>query len=162
LSFKEIKNRYLILAVIAIWATLALIFKGVATLELATYQNTWATSAAGDAANSIRGNRTKSTIFIYFFNPIRVFINGFVEIIRMLIATPAPNSIIPILGWLGVIGVVAFLVFIWLWCFGNVDLHNGHNCHDVSFSYSFFINRYSAWDLGWFVRSCIKNIAAVS
>jgi glycine betaine/proline transport system permease protein len=111
-TFKEIKNRYLILAVIAIWATLALIFKGVATLELATYQNTWATSAAGDAANSIRGNRTKSTIFIYFFNPIRVFINGFVEIIRMLIATPAPNSIIPILGWLGVIGVVAFLVFI--------------------------------------------------
>lgn len=111
-KLQEIKNRYLILAVIAIWAVLALIFKGVATLELATYQNTWATSAAGDAADSIRGNRTKSTIFIYFFNPIRVFINGFVEIIRMLIATPAPNSIIPILGWLGVIGVLALLVFI--------------------------------------------------
>jgi glycine betaine/proline transport system permease protein len=30
----------------------------------------------------------------------------------MLIAIPAPNSIIPVLGWLGVIGVVAFLVFL--------------------------------------------------
>jgi glycine betaine/proline transport system permease protein len=91
---------------------LAIVFKGVGNLELATYQNTWATSAAGDAAASIRGNRTKSAAFIYFFNPIRVFVNGFVELIRMTIATPAPNSIIPILGWLGVIGVIAFFVFL--------------------------------------------------
>ena len=111
-KIQEIKNRYLILAVIVIWAVLALIFKGVGNLELATYQNTWATSAAGDAAESIRGNRSKSAIFIYFFNPIRVFVNGFVEIIRVFIATPAPNSIIPVLGWLGVIGLVAFFVFL--------------------------------------------------
>ena len=107
----KIKSRYLILIIIGIWTPLALIFKGMANLELPTYQNTFATSAAGDAAASIRGNRTKSTAFIYFFNPIRAFINGFVELIRMLIATPAPNSIIPVLGWLGVIGVVAFIVF---------------------------------------------------
>ena len=109
---KEIKTRYLILTVISFWAVLAIVFKGVGNLELATYQNTWATSAAGDAAASIRGNRTKSAAFIYFFNPIRVFVNGFVELIRMTIATPAPNSIIPILGWLGVIGVIAFFVFL--------------------------------------------------
>lgn len=111
-SVKAIKTRYLILIIISIWAVLAIVFKGVGNLELATYQNTWATSAAGDAAASIRGNRTKSAAFIYFFNPIRVFVNGFVELIRMTIATPAPNSIIPILGWLGVIGVIAFFVFL--------------------------------------------------
>ena len=111
-KIKEIKNRYLILAIIVIWAVLSLIFKGFGNTDLATYQNTWATSAAGDAAASIRGNRTKSAAFIYFFNPIRVFINGFVELIRMFIATPAPNSIIPVLGWLGVIGVIAFFVFL--------------------------------------------------
>ena len=111
-TLKEIKTRYLILIIISIWAVLAIVFKGVGNLELATYQNTWATSAAGDAAASIRGNRTKSAAFIYFFNPIRVFVNGFVELIRMTIATPAPNSIIPILGWLGVIGVIAFFVFL--------------------------------------------------
>ena len=109
---KEIKTRYLILIILGVWAGLAIIFKGVATLELATYENTPVTQTASDAAASIRGNRTKSTAFIYFFNPIRTVISGFVELIRMLIAIPAPNSIIPVLGWLGVIGVVAFFVFL--------------------------------------------------
>jgi len=109
---KEIKTRYLILIILGVWAVLAIIFKGVATLELATYENTPVTQTASDAAASIRGNRTKSTAFIYFFNPIRTVISGFVELIRMLIAIPAPNSIIPVLGWLGVIGVVAFFVFL--------------------------------------------------
>jgi len=111
-AIKEIKTRYLILIILGVWATLAIIFKGVATLELATYQDTLVTQTANDAAASIRGNRTQSTAFIYFFNPIRTIISGFVELIRMLIAIPAPNSIIPVLGWLGVIGVVAFFVFL--------------------------------------------------
>ncbi len=111
-AIKEIKTRYLILIIFSVWAFLAIIFKGVATLELATYQNTLVTQTASDAAASIRGNRTQSTAFVYFFNPIRTVISGFVELIRMLIAIPAPNSIIPVLGWLGVIGVVAFFVFL--------------------------------------------------
>lgn len=111
-AIKEIKTRYLILIILAVWAVLAIVLKGVATLELATYQNTLVTQTANDAAASIRGNRTQSTAFIYFFNPIRTVISGFVELIRMLIAIPAPNSIIPVLGWLGVIGVVAFFVFL--------------------------------------------------
>ncbi len=109
---KQIKSGYLILLLIGVWSILALIFKGVATLEIPTYQNSVATQVAGDAASSIRGNRTKSAIFIYFFNPIRLFINGFVDLIRMFIATPVPGSIIPVLGWLGVIGLVAFLVYL--------------------------------------------------
>ena len=111
-AIKEIKTRYLILIILGVWAVLAIIFKGVATLELATYENTLVTQTASDAAASIRGNRTKSTAFVYFFNPIRTVISGFVELIRILIAIPAPNSIIPVLGWLGVIGVVAFFVFL--------------------------------------------------
>ena len=108
----KIKSSYLILILVGVWSILALIFKGVATLEIPTYQNSIGTQIAGDAASSIRGNRTKSAIFIYFFNPIRLFINGFVDIIRMFIATPVPGSIIPVLGWLGVIGLVAFLVYL--------------------------------------------------
>ena len=111
-TIKEIKTRYLILIIIGVWTFLALVFKGFGNTDLATYQNTWATSTAGDAAASIRGNRSKSAVFIYFFNPIRVFVDGFVDLIRMFIATPAPNSIIPVLGWLGVIGVIAFFVFL--------------------------------------------------
>ncbi len=111
-AINKIKSRYLILILVGIWSVLALIFKGVATLEIPTYQNSIATQVAGDAAASIRGNRTKSAIFIYFFNPIRLFINGFVELIRMFIATPVPGSIIPVLGWFGVIGLVAFIVYL--------------------------------------------------
>ena len=111
-AIKEIKTRYLILIILGVWAVLAIIFKGIATLELATYQNTLVTQTANDAAASIRGNRAESPAFVYFFNPIRTVISGFVELIRMLIAIPAPNSIIPVLGWLGVIGVVAFFVFL--------------------------------------------------
>ena len=111
-SISRIKNRYLILILVGIWSILALVFKGVATLEIPTYQNSIATQVAGDAAASIRGNRTKSAIFIYFFNPIRLFINGFVDLIRMFIATPVPGSIIPVLGWFGVIGLIAFVVFL--------------------------------------------------
>ncbi len=109
---KSIKNRYWILIIFLVWTFLALLFKGISTLEIATYQNSFVTQVAGDAAASIRGNRTKSAIFIYFFNPIRVSINGFVDLIRVLIATPVPGSIIPVLGWLGVVGVIAFLVFL--------------------------------------------------
>lgn len=108
----KIKSSYLILILFGVWSLLALIFKGVATLEIPTYQNSIATQVAGDAASSIRGNRTKSEIFIYFFNPIRLFINGFVDLIRMFIATPVPGSIIPVFGWFGVIGLVAFLVYL--------------------------------------------------
>ncbi len=111
-AINKIKSRYLILILVGIWSVLALIFKGVATLEIPTYQNSIATQVAGDAAASIRGNRTKSAIFIYFFNPIRLFINGFVDLIRMFIATPVPGSIIPVLGWFGVIGLVAFIVYL--------------------------------------------------
>ena len=111
-SINRIKSRYLILILIGVWSVLALIFKGVATLEIPTYQNSIATQVAGDAASSIRGNRTKSAIFIYFFNPIRLFINGFVDLIRMFIATPVPGSIIPVLGWFGVIGLIAFIVYL--------------------------------------------------
>ena len=111
-KFKKIKTRYWIVVIFFIWTTLALLFKGVATLEIATYQNSIATQLAGDAAASIRGNRTKSSIFIYFFNPIRLTINGFVDLIRVAIATPVPGSIIPVLGWFGVVGVIAFLVYL--------------------------------------------------
>jgi glycine betaine/proline transport system permease protein len=81
------------------------------TLQLDTYENTSFTSYIGKKALELRGNRTESPAFIYFFNPIRAVIDGFVQVIRNVIAVPAPNSLIPIIGWLGVVGIVAFLVY---------------------------------------------------
>jgi len=107
----HLKKSHLLIGVGLVWVTLSRIFQGDQTLELATSENTSFTSSVGDAAASIRGNRTKSAAFIYFFNPIRAAITGFVEIIRSIISVPSGNSIIPVIGWFGVVAIIAFTVY---------------------------------------------------
>ena len=106
-----IRKSYLLIACVTLWIALGRILHGKDTLQLDTYENTAFTAFVGDKALDLRGNRTESAAFVYFFNPIRTFIDGFVQFIRDLIAVPAQNSVIPVIGWLGVVGLVAFLVF---------------------------------------------------
>ena len=105
------RKGYALLTLIALWFLLAKIFQGRDTLEISVADNTTVTSAFEEVANSIRGNRTKSAIFIYFFNPIRLLINGFVESIRVLISVPVNGAAAPYIGWFGVIAIVAFIVY---------------------------------------------------
>ncbi|CAB4600156.1 MAG: ABC transporter permease subunit [Actinobacteria bacterium] len=105
------RKPYLLLGSVALWILLGRLLQGKNTLQIATYENTPFTSFVGARALELRGNRTESPAFIYFFNPIRAAIDGFVQVIRNLIAVPAPNSVIPIIGWLGVVGLIAFAVF---------------------------------------------------
>lgn len=107
----QVKKSQLLIGGGVIWIVLSKIFQGDHTLELATSENTSFTTSVGDVAASIRGNRTKSAAFIYFFNPIRAMINGFVELIRTLISVPRGNAIIPLIGWFGVVALVAFAVY---------------------------------------------------
>ena len=107
----KVRKSYLLIASVTIWILLGRIMHGKNTLQLDTYENTSFTSFVGKKALELRGNRTESPAFIYFFNPIRAVIDGFVQGIRNVIAVPAPNSLIPIIGWLGVVGIVAFLVY---------------------------------------------------
>ena len=108
----RLRKPYLLLIAVTVWLLLARILHGKHTLQIDTYENTQFTSYVGNKALELRGNRTESTAFIYFFNPIRTFIDGCVQLIRDLIAVPEGNSIIPIVGWLGVVGFVAFLVWL--------------------------------------------------
>jgi glycine betaine/proline transport system permease protein len=107
----HLKKSHLLLGGALVWIFLSRLFQDEHTLELSTSENTGFTTAVGDAAASIRGNRTKSAAFIYFFNPIRATINGFVEAIRTLISVPRDNAIIPLIGWFGVAAIVAFTVY---------------------------------------------------
>jgi len=107
----QIKKPYLLLGSIAVWILLGRLLHGKDTLQIDTYENTPFTRFVGEKALELRGNRTESPAFIYFFNPIRATIDGFVQFIRNLIAVPAPNSVIPVIGWLGVVGIIAFTVF---------------------------------------------------
>jgi len=107
----QVRKPYLLLGSVALWILMGRLLQGKNTLQIATYENTPFTSFVGDRALELRGNRTESPAFIYIFNPIRGAIDGFVQLIRNLIAVPAPNSVIPIIGWLGVVGLIAFAVF---------------------------------------------------
>jgi glycine betaine/proline transport system permease protein len=82
----HLRKGYLLTGSIAIWIILARILHGKNTLQLDTYENTSFTTFVGEQALKLRGNRTESAAFIYFFNPIRSFIDGFVQVIRDLIA----------------------------------------------------------------------------
>lgn len=105
------RKGYVLLALVGLWFILAKLFQGRDTLEISVAENTPVTNVFEEAANSIRGNRTKSPIFIYFFNPIRLFINGFVESIRVLISVPVNGAPSPYIGWFGVIAIVAFICY---------------------------------------------------
>ncbi|CAB4858743.1 MAG: ABC transporter permease subunit [Actinobacteria bacterium] len=107
----KVRKSYLLLGSVSIWIFLGRLLHGKNTLQIDTYENTSFTSFVGQKALDLRGNRTESPAFIYFFNPIRGAIDGFVQVIRNLIAVPAPNSVIPIIGWLGVVAIIAFVVF---------------------------------------------------
>jgi glycine betaine/proline transport system permease protein len=108
---RTIRRSWLVGGLLVVWITLAQIFQGKATLELPVPENSVFTSWAGAVAKSIRDNRADGFAFKYFFNPIREFVDGFVNIIREFIAIPNGNSSIPVLGWLGVIAVIGFVVF---------------------------------------------------
>ncbi len=105
------KKSHLLLGLFVVWVVLAKVFHGVATLELPTAENTPVTTTVGEAAAAIRGNRTTSPAFVYFFNPIRAFIDGFVELIRAVISVPPSGAVIPLIGWLGVVGILGFVVY---------------------------------------------------
>ena len=59
---------YFLLALVGIWWFIAKLMQGRDTMELSVASNTPVTSVFGEAAESIRGNRTKSPIFIYLLN----------------------------------------------------------------------------------------------
>lgn len=101
----------LIVLLLVAWVVLATVFKGVHTLELSTATNTPVTEWLREFAASIRGSRAEAPIFVYVFNPIRGGIEGFVEVIRAVIAVPAAGNVIPVIGWLGVVALVGFIVY---------------------------------------------------
>ena len=72
----------LIALVLIVWVIVSMFLKGVKTLALPTSENTPFTSVLREAAASIRGNRTESPACVYFFNPIRTFVEAFIDVIR--------------------------------------------------------------------------------
>ena len=101
----------MVVGLVVIWWVLATVFRGIHTLSLSTASDTWFTAILRELTAAIRGNRTESPVFVYFFNPIRMGIEGFIEAIRAVISVPAPGNVIPLMGWLGTLVLIAFIVY---------------------------------------------------
>ena len=101
----------IIVGLLITWFVLGRIFRGVHTLDLANAQDTPTTAFLGQGAANIRAARAENPIFVYIFNPFRQGIESFIEVIRVTISEPASGAVIPLIGWLGVLALIGFIVF---------------------------------------------------
>jgi glycine betaine/proline transport system permease protein len=101
--------------VLAVWVVGWLLLRGRDTLELAAADLTPLHRWINDVNDSVGASRNSSPIFLYFFNEIRLVIDTLVTFVQGLIAQPSFGRPVPVLGWLGVVAVVAYLA----WAFGN-------------------------------------------
>ena len=101
----------LIVGLLVIWFVLGRIFKGVHTLDIGNSEDTPTTEVLGQFAANIRAARAENPIFVYVFNPFRMGIESFVEVIRAVISDPAPGALIPVIGWVGILALIGFIVF---------------------------------------------------
>ena len=101
----------IVVGLLIMWFALGRIFKGVHTLDLPNAQDTPTTAFLGEFAANIRAARAENPIFLYVFNPFRQGIESFIEVIRLTISEPASGAVIPLIGWLGVLALIGFVVF---------------------------------------------------
>jgi len=101
----------LIVGLLVVWFVLGRIFKGVHTLDIGNSEDTPTTEVLGQFAANIRAARAENPIFVYIFNPFRQGIESFVEVIRAVISDPAPGALIPVIGWVGILALIGFIVF---------------------------------------------------
>lgn len=108
---KTIHRGWILGGILAAWVVLGTALRGKATFTMGVFDQSPATLKVGEWAKLIRGSRD-TALFTYFVNPVRDFINGFVEIIRGIISQPAEGHKIPLLGWLGVIAIIGLVVYV--------------------------------------------------
>lgn len=101
----------LLLLLLVTWIVVATVLKGRDTLELSTMENTPVTQWLNDGIDAIRANRQSNPLFVYVFNPIRMVVEFFIEAIRALISLPQGSNVIPIVGWLGSLAIVGYIVY---------------------------------------------------
>lgn len=103
-------GRGLIVAgVVAAWLAAWWLLRGVHTLELSPAQLTDLHRQLNEANDAIGASRGDNPVFVYFFDVIRVVVGEFATFVQSLIAKPSYGLPIPVLGWLGVVALGAYL-----------------------------------------------------
>jgi glycine betaine/proline transport system permease protein len=99
----------LVAAILLVWVVVWLPAHGTHTLGLSPADLTPLHRWLNDVNDAIGANRDSSPLFLYFFNEIRAVIDALVTFVQDLIAQPSFGRPVPVLGWLGVVAVVAYV-----------------------------------------------------
>lgn len=113
-------RRYLLLAVLAVWVLGWALFDGRDTLDLGGAELTPLHTSLNEGMDAIDDSRNSNPFFLYFINYIRLFLDEMVTFVQALISQPSFGRPLPVLGWLGVVGLATAIA--WLWGNGKVAL----------------------------------------
>ena len=112
---RHLGKPFQVVVVLAVWALVWLATRGRDTLSLSPADLTPLHRWLNDVNDTVGANRNTSPIFLYFFNEIRAAIDALVTFIQGVISQPSFGRPVPVLGWLGVVAVVAYVS----WVFAN-------------------------------------------
>ncbi len=113
---RTFSRRALVVAVLVAWVALWALLKGRDTLALDGADQTPVHIWLNGVRDWVDANRNSSPIFVYGVNEIRQVLDGVANGLRALLAIPALNLPIPVLGWLGVVALLGYLA----WLVGNL------------------------------------------
>lgn len=109
---RRMPARWLMLAgVLAVWLIGWLVFNGKNTLQLGETDTTHFQRSLNSFSNNIGNNRNSNPFFVYGLNYIQLWMTHFVSFIQGLFADPSYGRPAPVIGWLGVLALLA--LFTW-------------------------------------------------
>ncbi|NGY61097.1 ABC transporter permease subunit [Lentzea sp. NEAU-D13] len=103
------KQALIIGGIVLAWLVLWLLFRNIGTLPLDASALTPLHRWINDINDAVGASRNSNPVFLYFFNEIRLVIDEFVTFVQALIAQPSFGRPVPVIGWLGVVGIAGFV-----------------------------------------------------
>src|SRR5919112_4226704 len=112
----RLSRRAGVAGVLALWLVGYLLLRGRDTLALAEADVTPVHQSLNELNDTVAANRNSNPLFLYFFNEIRLVVDELARGMQALIAQPALDRPLPIIGWLGVVALATFAA----WALGNL------------------------------------------
>ncbi|MFI7438737.1 ABC transporter permease [Nonomuraea indica] len=106
-------RRYLVLAVVVTWVVGWAVLRGRDTLQLGEAELSPLHASLGEGMDAVDAGRNSNPFFLYFINYVRLFLDEAVTFVQALISQPSFGRPVPLLGWLGVVGLATAAAFLY-------------------------------------------------
>ncbi|MGH3437824.1 MAG: ABC transporter permease [Sciscionella sp.] len=115
---RRMDRRVVAAVVVVVWVVLYQVLGGRDTLALGPSGVTGFHTKLNQLNSAIGQDRNSNPFFVYFINEIYVGVNHLVLFFQGLLSQPAYGRPVPLIGWLGVVVLAAYLS----WVFGNAKV----------------------------------------